>query len=35
MAPLAIASYNSNGYATDRLAYMDKLMLTNDVLLVQ
>ena len=35
MAPLAIASYNSNGYAADRLAYMDKLMLTNDVLLVQ
>ena len=35
MAPIAIASYNSNGYAADRLAYMDKLMLTNDVLLVQ
>ena len=35
MAPLAIASYNSNGYAADRLAYMDKLMLTSDVLLVQ
>ena len=35
MAPLAIASYNSNGYATDWLAYMDKLMLTNAVLLVQ
>ena len=35
MAPLAIASYNSDGYAADRLAYMDKLMLTNDVLLVQ
>ena len=35
MALLAIASYNSNGYAADRLAYMDKLLLTNDVLLVQ
>ena len=35
MAPLAIASYNANGYAADRLAYMDKLMLTDDVLLLQ
>ena len=35
MAPLAFASYNANGHAADRLAYMDKLMLTDDVLHLQ